>query len=245
MIDLHCHILPAVDDGAKSWEVSVAMCEMARADGIEHIVATPHANDSCFYDRPYLQNLLEELAKRVSGAPRFSLGCDFHFSYENISEALERPGKFTIGETPYLLVEFSDYSLPPTIDENLAKLINIGLKPIITHPERNPLVQRKRERVLDRIHGGCLIQVTGSALTGRWGRTAQATAEWLFEKQAVHILASDGHDLDSRKPCLKKAREAAVAIAGELVADSLVTLNPRAVVSGEPVPYFPEPAPAK
>jgi protein-tyrosine phosphatase len=245
LIDLHCHILPAVDDGAKSWEVSVAMCEMARADGIEHIVATPHANDSCFYDRPYLENLLDELAKRVGDSPKFSLGCDFHFSYENITEAMEKPGKFTIGNTPYLLVEFSDYSLPPTVDDHLSQLINIGLKPIITHPERNPLLQRKKERILEFVRGGCLVQVTGSALTGRWGKTAQSVAEWLFEKEAVHILASDGHDLESRKPVLKKARAAAVEIAGEAVAAALVTLNPRAVVNGEAAPYLPKPVLAK
>lgn len=239
MIDIHCHILPEVDDGSQSWETSVKMCEMARADGIEHIVASPHSNDQYLYDRPYLQTLIDELAKRIGGCPRLSLGCDFHFSYDNITDALEKPGQFTIGNTPYLLVEFSDYSLPPTVDENLAKLINIGLKPIITHPERNPLLQRKKERVLEWVRGGCVVQVTGSALTGRWGRTAQSVAHWLFEQQAVHVLASDGHDLDSRKPVLKKAREAAVEIAGETVADGLVTLNPQAIVSGEAIPYFP------
>jgi len=240
MIDIHCHILPAVDDGAKSWEVSLGMCALAREDGIEHIVATPHSNDQYFYDRPYLQKLIDELAEKTGGNPKLSLGCDFHFSYENIQDALERPGQFAIGNTPYLLVEFSDYSLPPTVDDNLSKLINVGLKPIITHPERNPLIQRKKERVLDWVRGGCVVQVTGNALTGRWGKTAQSMAHWLFEQEAVHVLASDGHDLDSRKPCLKKAREAVAVIAGDTVAESLVTLNPRAVVNGEPLPYFPK-----
>lgn len=240
MIDIHCHVLPAIDDGSRSWEMSLAMCAMARDDGTERIVATPHSNDVYFYDRKQFQKLADELAEKTGYRPDISLGCDFHFSYENIQDALENPRQFTIDNTPYLLVEFSDYSIPPTTDDNLAKLINIGLKPIITHPERNPLIQRNPERVLDWVRGGCLIQVTGSALTGRWGKVAQAMTEWLFDHEAIHILASDGHNLDSRKPCLSKARAAASAIAGDDIADALVSQNPRAIVNGEPVPYCPK-----
>jgi len=240
MIDIHCHLLPAVDDGAHSWEMSLAMCAMAREDGIEHIVATPHANDLYFYDRSALRQLVNELAQKVGHCPGISLGCDFHFSYDNLQDVLENSSQFTIDSTPYLLVEFSDYSLPPSVDENLAKLINLGLRPIITHPERNPLIQRRPERVIEWIRGGCLVQVTGGALTARWGKTAQSVAEWLLRSQAVHILASDGHNVTTRKPTLKKAREAAAALAGEAVAEALVTLNPRAIINGEPVPYCPK-----
>lgn len=240
MIDIHCHILPEVDDGARSWEIALGMCTMAREDGTEHIVATPHSNDVYFYDRPFLETVLQQLSEKVGHCPQLSLGCDFHFSYENIQDALEKPNQFTIGSTPYLLVEFSDYSLPPTIEENLAKLINVGLRPIITHPERNPLIQRNPARVLDWVRGGSLVQVTGNALTGRWGKTAHLIAQWLFEREAVHFLASDGHNLDSRKPCLSKARTAATEIAGEFVAEALVLMNPRAVVNGDPVPYRPK-----
>jgi len=240
MIDLHCHILPATDDGARTWEISLAMCAMAHEDGVEHIVATPHANEVYFYDRPAHQQLLDELAEKSGHRPNLTLGCDFHFSYENVQDALEKPSQFTIGNTSYLLVEFSDFSLPPSIDEHLAKLINIGLKPIITHPERNPLIQRRPERVLDWVRAGCLVQVTGNVLTGRWGRTALGVARWLFENEAVHIIASDGHNLDSRKPTLSKAREAAAGLASEAIADFLTTTNPRAVINNDPVPYFPK-----
>ena len=220
--------------------MSVAMCAMARDDGIEHIVATPHSNDVYFYDRPQLEAMLDELRRKVGHCPQLSLGCDFHFSYDNIQDALQQPRQFTIGNTLYLLVEFSNYSLPPSIDENLARLINVGLRPIITHPERNPLIQRHPPRVLDWVRGGCLVQMTGSALTGRWGKTAQTTAQWLFEQKAVHVLASDGHNLDSRKPTLSKAREAAASLADDFVAEALTILNPRAIVNGDPVPYFPK-----
>jgi protein-tyrosine phosphatase len=235
MIDIHCHILPDVDDGARSWEMALAMCAMAREDGIEQIVATPHANDVYFYERSALQRLVDDLNQKLGGCPSILLGCDFHFSYDNIEEAVETPSQFTIGGTPYMLVEFSDYSLPPTVDDNLAKLINLGLKPIVTHPERNPLIQRRPDRVLDWIRGGCLIQVTGNSLTGHWGKTAQNIAEWLLRNQAVHFLASDGHNITTRKPTLKRARQAAAVLVGEAVAEALVTLNPRAAINGEPI----------
>lgn len=240
MIDIHCHVLPDVDDGAKSWEVAVEMCAMAWQDGIEHIVATPHANEEFFYDRKYHEELLQKLRERTGGKPALSLGCDFNFSYENVQEAQTNAGKFCIGNTPYLLVEFNDYSLPPAIDENLARLINIGLKPIITHPERNPMLQRTPERVLDWVRGGCAVQITANSITGRWGRKADATARWLFEKQAVHFLASDAHGVTSRPPILSEAKKVATELASEVVAEALVTLNPRAVVNGEPLPYFPK-----
>ncbi len=239
MIDIHCHILPAVDDGARSWEISLAMCAMAREDGIEHIVATPHSNEVYFYDRKQLQKLADELAEKVGYRPQISLGCDFHFNYDNIQDALANPHQFTIDNTPYLLVEFSDFSLPPSIEDNLTEFVNRGLKPIITHPERNPLLQRHPERVLDWVRIGCLVQVTGNAITGRWGKTAQAVIQWLFDREAVHVIASDGHNLDSRRPCLRKAHEAAAEIAGDAIADFLTTTNPRAIVNGDPVPYFP------
>ncbi len=239
MIDIHCHLLPEVDDGAKSWEVAIAMCAMAWQDGIDHIVATPHANEEYYYDRRYLEDLIPRLMEATGGKPALSLGCDFHFSFENITEALVNPWKFTIGHTPYLLVELSDYSLPPMIDESLGKLIDIGLKPIITHPERNPMLQRTPQRVLEWVHAGCAVQITANSLTGRWGKIANATARWFFDQQAVHILASDAHGLDSRPPILSEARAIVKQFAGEELAEALVTLNPQAVIAGLALPYCP------
>src|SRR5262249_20936138 len=107
MVDIHCHLLPNVDDGPRSWDICLQMCEMAQADGIEHIVATPHANDEFRYDREALSRMLKELSQRVSGKLQLSLGCDFHLSYENLVEVLRNPSRYTISGTNYLLVELS------------------------------------------------------------------------------------------------------------------------------------------
>lgn len=239
MIDIHCHILPGIDDGAKTWDIALRMCATAWQDGIAQIVATPHANEEYPYERVAFEQLVQKLNLATGNRPKLTLGCDFNFNVENLQDLLKEPGRFTIGKTAYVLVEFSDYSLPPSIEQNLRRLINIGLRPIVTHPERNPLLQQAPERVLDWVRGGCLVQVTANSLTGRWGKKAENMTQWLFEHEAVHVLASDAHSLDSRPPVLSEARQKARKIAGDLVAEALVNLNPGAIVAGDAVPYFP------
>lgn len=241
MIDIHCHILPEVDDGAKSWDIALAMFRMAHADGIEHIVATPHAHERWPYDRERMQLLLDEFRHRAGAGPTLTLGCDFQFSYDNL-QALERnPQEFLIQNTHYLLVEFSNYSVPPQVDDTLLHLGELGITPIITHPERNPILQQNLRRVLRWAEMGCAVQVTASALLGSWGENSRQAAETLLDRNAVHVLASDGHDLSRRKPILSEGRVALAELRDEETAKALTDDNPRAIVAGQPLPYFPEP----
>lgn len=241
MIDIHSHILPEVDDGPRSWAVALEMCRMAAADGITHMVATPHANDRYAFDREYLSRLVGELRERAGSLPQISLGCDFHFSYENLEMALESPQKYTIGETNYLLVELSDYSVPTQMPDCFRRLGDRGLTPILTHPERNPILQRTPQRILEFADQGCLIQVTASALTGAFGERPELITRWLLERSAVHFLATDAHDTRYRVPVLSEARKAATQIVGSEYAKALVEGNPGAVVAGQPIPYCPRP----
>ncbi len=235
MVDIHSHILPEVDDGARSWEMAVDMCRMAAEDGIEHMVATPHANHEFTYKRARLCGILQELRARVGSSPTLSLGCDFHFSYDNLDSLAENPDDYTIETTPYLLVELSDYSIPPAINHELVGLIRAGLRPVITHPERNPLLARNPERVFEWVQAGCVVQVTASSVTGKWGRTAKNFAHWLIEHGAAHILATDSHNLRQRPPILSAARDLVSRKFGATVAAALVDENPRAVINGEPM----------
>ena len=236
MIDIHCHILPEVDDGPKSWETAEAMCRMAAQDGIQHMVATPHANDRYFYAREYLLNLLEILQQRIGDIPKLSLGCDFHLSYENMKSALEAPERYSIGQSRYLLVEFSNFSIPPQVDEWFTQIHERGITPIITHPERNPIVQQTPQRVLDWVELGCAVQVTASAMTGSWGPRARQTAEGLLREKAVHFLASDAHDTERRPPILSEARMLIAKEYGKELAEALVETNPGAVIADQPLP---------
>jgi protein-tyrosine phosphatase len=244
VVDIHSHILPDVDDGPKTWDVSVDICKTAAADGITHMVATPHANDRYAYDREHFQELLNELQQKVGNEPKLLLGCDFHFSYDNLQDALARPTRYAIGNTRYLLVEFSNYSVPQSTTESLLKLGDHGLTPVITHPERNPILRENLERVIEFAEQGCVIQMTGSALTGFWGERTRRAAQWLLERQAVHVLATDAHDMQKRVPILSGARDAAAEICGEQIANALVEGNPSAIISDQSLPYFPRPVAA-
>ena len=241
MVDIHSHILPEVDDGPKSWDVSVAMCRAAAADGITHMVATPHANDRYHYDRKHLQGVVAQLQKLAGDQPVLSLGCDFHLSYDNIQDALANPTRYVIEGTRYLLVEFSNYSVPQQTTDSFHKLGDRGITVIITHPERNPILHDSLQRVVEWAEQGCVIQMTGSALTGFWGERTRRAALWLLERQAVHVLATDAHDTEKRVPVLSSARDAAAEICGRDIAEALVEGNPRAIISNQPLPYFPRP----
>jgi protein-tyrosine phosphatase len=236
VFDIHSHILPEVDDGPKSWETAEAMCRMAAADGIEHMVATPHSNDRYFYDREYLSNLLQELQRRIGDRPKLSLGCDFHLSFENMQSALQDPTRYRIGNGRYLLVEFSNFSIPAQVDEWFTKMCQAGTTPIITHPERNPILQESPQRVLQWIELGCTVQVTGSIFTGSWGARARQVAEWLLQRKGVHFLATDAHDTERRPPVLSAARRALAKQFGEPTAHALVEANPQAVMNDTPLP---------
>jgi protein-tyrosine phosphatase len=212
---------------------------MAAADGITHIAATPHSNEVYEYNRERFTRMLGQLHDAGDGVLAFSLGCDFHFSPENIRDALDHPHRYTIGDTQYLLIEFNNYALPATVMQDVLSLQSCGMVPIITHPERIPPLMKNPEMVLRLLEQGCLVQVTANAITGSWGQRSQKVAEWLLERQAVHVVASDCHDPVRRRPIMSEARDAIAELAGGDVADALVTHNPEAIVEGKPIPYRP------
>ncbi len=236
MIDIHCHILPAIDDGASSWEIAEQMCQAASADGITHVVATPHANSQFAYDRRAFLLRLEELRQHCPGELKLGLGCDFHLSFENLELLFANPGEFLIEGTRYLLIEFNDFSFPPRFDHLLFRMhAELQIVPVLTHPERYPMLQRHPENVAPWVEAGCLVQVTANSLTGHWGRKAKEVALWLLQKQLVHIIATDAHDLVHRPPVLSAARDFVADKFGKDVALALVESNPRTVVENGPV----------
>ena len=241
MVDIHCHILPQVDDGAKSWEVATEMCRMAVADGITHIVATPHANEEYAYRREEHAARLQKLQKATGEWPILSLGCDFHFSFDNVQDALKAPERYSISGTPYLLVEFSDFGVSRYINDAIYHLRSEGIVPIVTHPERNRMLQHHPESVSAFVEQGCVVQVTASSFTRNWGSSARRAAEWLLKHDAVHVIATDAHDTDHRPPVLSAGRDAVAKIVGIDVARALVEDNPAAIVAGEALPYLPAP----
>ena len=194
MIDIHSHILPGLDDGSKSLEESVAMLRQAAAAGTTDIVASPHANQEYVFDPLVVEQKIGELQAAVGDAPQIHYGCDFHLTLENIEDALRVPGRYSINHRGYLLVEFSDFLIPKTTDEIFARMMKAGLRPIVTHPERNQLLQRRLPELEAWVAQGVHMQVTAQSLLGRFGKTAKGCAHELMGRGLVHFLASDAHN---------------------------------------------------
>jgi protein-tyrosine phosphatase len=239
MVDIHCHILPDIDDGSESWATTTAMCRMAVRDGITHVVATPHCDGHYVYDREHFTDMLATLSEVSEGKLTFSIGCDFHVSPQNVDEAMADPRRFAIGDTQYMLVEFDHHGIPSNADDLLMALVSRGMIPIITHPERNAFLMKHPDQVLRFIEAGCLVQVTANAFTGFWGPKSKKAAERLLKQNAIHIVATDAHDLRLRPPVLSEARARIAALAGADTAEALVMHNPSAIVAGRGVPFMP------
>lgn len=245
MIDIHCHLLPGLDDGPDSLEESLEMAQMAIEDGITHVVATPHANDRFPFLPELIQRRRDELQQRIGDRLALATGCDFHLSFENLEDVRTNPAKYTINQRNYLLVEFASFSIPPSMDDTLHQLQLLGVQPIITHPERNGLLCGNPKRLQGWLERGCYTQVTAQSLLGRFGEAARYWAEAWLDQDRVHFIASDAHSPKSRPPRLREAYQAVAARRGEEVAQALFHDNPLAAFEGRPLPYVPEPTDSK
>lgn len=240
MIDIHCHLLPGIDDGPDEIELSLRMAEAAIAEGITHVVCTPHCNSTFRFDYELIQQVRKNLQERLQGRLSLATGCDFHMSPENLAALKKDPAPFCINQRDYLLVEFSDYSITPAMDQVLHELQIDGLRPIVTHPERNPILCKNPERLRNWVRQGCRAQVTAGALTGAFGSQAQSRArEWIGEG-LIHFVASDAHNDRGRPLRLASAREDVARAFGEEKAQALFEENPRAAFEGRPLPNAPE-----
>jgi protein-tyrosine phosphatase len=243
MIDIHSHVLPGLDDGSPSLEESLRMVRVAAEAGTTDLVATPHANLQYSFDPEVVEQKLTELAVASGDAVRLHYGCDFHFYYDNIQDALAHPAKYTINHRNYLLVEFSDLLIAKTTDEVFARMLDARIVPILTHPERNYLLHRRLDKIQSWVGQGCLVQVTAQSLLGRFGSEARRVCRELIQRGLAHFVASDGHDSQDRPPRLDLAYEQVTRRYGGAVAERLFLTNPRAAIDGEPLPEAPEPAP--
>ena len=167
VIDIHSHILHGIDDGAKTFEDSVAMVQMAAAAGTTDIVASPHANQKYAFDPRIVRGAeISELQAAVGDTPQIYYGCDFHLTTENIEDAVRAPEKYSINHKGYLLVEFSDFYIPKTTPEILARLMRAHLRPIITHPERNQLLQTRIQDLAEWVAQGAMLAGDRAVLHG-------------------------------------------------------------------------------
>ncbi len=219
------------------------MLRLAAETGTTDIVATPHADLQFAFDPVLVEQKIAELAAAAGNLIRIHYGCDFHLHYENVREALADPGRYAINHKNYLLVEMSELMSVRTAGEAIARLSGAGLHPILTHPERNRVLQQNVSELERWVAGGCLLQVTAQSLTGDFGRKARSCAFELLRRGLVDFVASDAHDTKNRPPRLDAACALVAEEFGRERAQRLFQINPAAVLAGEPLPE-PEQAPA-
>lgn len=240
MIDIHCHIIPGIDDGAKDIEEAIKMAKLAYKDGITSIVATPHFMEEGMYrNNNQIGEKVDELNRVMLEEGiniEIMMGNEVYIS-PNLPELLELGQANTINNTQYLLIEFPMFDIPNYTEDVIYRLKLMGITPIIAHPERYKAVIENPNILIGFIEQGALLQVNGGSIMGKFGEKIGTTVETLISHNMIHLVASDGHSSRSRTPRLKKAYEKVKAIHGEEKASKLFKGNPKRVISNKNIAF--------
>lgn len=233
MIDLHCHLLPGIDDGAPDLRAALAMARAAVADGIRVAACTPHIYPGLYEnDRAGIRRALAEFAAQLQRRKiplQLVIGADVHLT-PDLPERLKAGKVPTLHDSRYLLLEPPHHVAPPRFETSVFALILSGYVPVITHPERLTWIENHHAVFRRLAEHGAWMQVTAGALTGRYGRRPRYWGERLLDEGLAHLLATDAHDAERRAPRLAEGRDAAAARVGEAEALRLVMERPQAIL---------------
>jgi protein-tyrosine phosphatase len=252
VIDLHCHILPGLDDGPPDLEASVVLARLAAADGTRTIVATPHVREDYPFAIERIAALTAEVNERLAAD---NVGVTVKAGAEVAISRLSQLDDDTLkqlclgDDTNAMLVESPYQQATDTLEDTLFNLQVRGFKPVLAHPERSPSFMSSPERLETLVERGVLCSVTAASMAGRFGRTVQRATRTLFERRLVHDVASDAHDVMRRAPGLTAGfRLLDKDVPGVLAQIEYFTEKaPAAILAGEAVPSAPtlEPAPRR
>lgn len=241
MIDLHCHILPGVDDGADSMETSLAMAKEAVSQGITHILCTPHHNNGRYENSKAtvvqaVALLQKELDKQQVDLTLFE-GQEVRITGDLLQEVNDDRILFTDLTNTYVLIEFPTMDIPAYTEQLFFELRAQERVPVIVHPERNAKFREDPNRLLSYLEMGCLAQLTAPSLVGTFGKSIQKTAQVMVDHNLVQMVASDAHGVNKRRFHLKEAYE----LMGNEKAE-LMQQVAKDVINGDEVAY---PSPEK
>ncbi|WP_404339941.1 tyrosine-protein phosphatase [Pseudoalteromonas mariniglutinosa] len=232
MFDIHTHILPGVDDGAKDLIESLALLKMAQHDGITHVVATPHIHlgrfDNCLSD---LSNEFAHLKQHVEASDiniKLALAAEVRLDSELIRliKTNQLPFIGKLANQDYLLLELPHSHVPEGYDKFIMWLQQKNIRVVIPHPERNRDIQKDRSYIKRLVNLGCDFQLTASSIEGLWGVTAKQLSEAMLSAGIVKYIASDAHSVKRRPPVLSRAKQLVSNLIGKDKAQALFVANP-------------------
>lgn len=233
MLDLHCHILPGIDDGAPDLATALEMARIAIADGIGHIACTPHIYPGMYENdahgiRAAVASFQVEL-DRHGLALVLHEGADVHLA-PDVLDGLARGRIPTLAGSRYVLLEPPHHVAPPRFLDSVFQLLVAGYVPLVTHPERLSWIEDHYPMFQELVRIGCWMQLTSGSVTGRFGRRPRYWAERMLDDRLVHVLATDSHDARRRPPLLAEGRSAVARRVGEAEASDMVLARPQGIV---------------
>lgn len=209
MIDLHCHILPNVDDGPKNWEMSLEMARLAVSEGITHILATPHhMNRHWMNPKSEILSLVNELQERIDqeNIPLTIFPGQEVRLHGEILQNIQNDDICFIDElNQYVLIEFPTATVPDYTDRLFYEMQSAGITPIIVHPERNHAILKDPSILYEFVSRDVLAQVTAASYIGKFGKEIENLSRQFIEADLVHFVASDAHNVTNRKFYMKEA----------------------------------------
>ncbi len=250
MIDIHSHILPGVDDGAKDMATALEMARMAVDDGIKKMIATPHlfrGSDSAsgFEEIEKARKEFTEVLKENDIPLELLVGAEVHISHNLIDEIRDHRRFLVLNQSRYMFIEFPSEHVFSGAKDLVFELMTEGIIPIIAHPERNSVFRRNPNFLYELLEMGVLSQVNQGSFNGIYGTHVQEAVFRFLELGYVHFLATDCHNTWIIPPRLSEALKKAAGVIGEDSAKKLVEDNPLCVVEDKEVSYTPEPKKAE
>jgi protein-tyrosine phosphatase len=248
MIDLHCHILPGIDDGAETIGDSLAMARAFVEDGVTYVACTPHILPGAYSNAgPSIIKAVHALQAALEAENinlRLVAGADNHVVPDFLA-ALKSGHLLSLGGTRYVLVEPPHHVPPPRLEDLFFSLVGEGYVPILTHPERLTWTEGKYDLLRVLVDGGVWMQLTAGSLAGRFGKRVEALSMRMLDDGLVHILATDAHDTSRRPPKLSEGWQIARDRVGAEEAERLVLGRPLAILGDEPPANVVKPSPVR
>ncbi len=234
MIDIHSHLIPNVDDGAKSPEETIELIKEAREAGITDIILTPHYIINSYEQNAETLILLKDKLQQIINSENIKvnlhIGMEVYIT-DNLVEILKQNKILTLAGSKYLLMELPLNTNVQYLDMVIFKLIEDNIIPIIAHPERYKFVQEDPSRVRELIESGCLIQSNIGSILGIYGKKAKKTIKYLLKNDLINFIATDTHRKNTIYPLLEKGIKKIEKITGKEKAEELTNLNVQKILN--------------